>query len=159
MKCGIWHRHAFSTTLILAIWAGPSFGHPPDPFKIPKNAIAEPHLNRVTKNEAKALIASLQYAQLKLAASEATWFDLYLGAPASYDVTDITPRAAFLKMQFDRAFLITRVGQSKPLPETYRIVISPHGNGELIWQITINTNADHGTLNKVEMYYGPPAPY
>jgi hypothetical protein len=60
-------------------------------------------------DEAAALIDKLKDAQKRLKGGEELTFQLLSGAPALSAMTKVSPRDAFLRMPFEKAFIIERV--------------------------------------------------
>jgi hypothetical protein len=115
-------------------------------------------LRDISPAEANRLISRLQELQRQLRAGEELSFELLSGAPASYPMTDVSPRQAFLQMVFDRPFRVERARASGPLWRPFRMVLLPNGPGQLIWEVEVVLGAND-RVERVQMIYRPPAPY
>lgn len=108
--------------------------------------------------DATLLIAKLEEAQRRLRAGEFQPFELLAGSIASYDETNIPPRAAFLQVPFDKVWDIERVHTDNPLWQPYRLAYAPAGLGQLYWDIEAVLGVN-GNIERVTMIYKPPAPF
>lgn len=118
---------------------------------------ANRQLSGLDAAQANALIGRLQDAQRRLSAGEQLFFELLAGAPASYPMTEMPPRRAFLDMAFERAVIIERVPTSNRLWQPYRLVIASNGPGQLIWDIEVVLGFGDD-IERVTMIYRPPPP-
>lgn len=107
--------------------------------------------------EAEALIAKLDQLQRRLRGGEAVFFQLLSGAPASYPMTTVSPREAFLQLSFEGTASIERVPASNPLWQPFKLVITPNGPGQLMWDVEVVLGIN-GQVERVEMFYRPPPP-
>ena len=108
-------------------------------------------------SEATALISQLKDVQRSLKAGGRLTFHLLSGAPASNPMTKISPREAFLRMPFEKAFIVHRVKTDNRLWRPYKIAIKPVGTGRFIWRVEV-VRGFSDNLERVEMFYGPPPP-
>jgi hypothetical protein len=115
-------------------------------------------LQAIGADEAAALIATLRDLQQRLRAGETLTFELLSGAPASYPMTETSPRASFLGLPLDRVFSVERVPTDNRLWRPHRLVIAPDGPGRLIWDVEVVLGAT-GNVERVQMIYRPPPPF
>lgn len=108
--------------------------------------------------EAVALIDQLEDAQKKLRSGEKLAFELFSGAPVLDPMTKVPPRDAFLKMPFEKAFIIRRVETDNRLWQLYKIAVKPTGSVGSIWDIEA-VRGFSGEIQQVQMRYGPPPPF
>lgn len=108
--------------------------------------------------EATELIEQLKDAQSKLKAGEKLYFELLSGAPALDPMTKVSPRDAFLRMPFERAFIIKRVETDNRLWQPYKIAVRPTGSNGSIWDIEA-VRGFSGEIQQVRMRYGSPPPF
>lgn len=111
----------------------------------------------LTQEDAISLIARLRDAQGKLRADEFQAFELTSGSIASYEMTKISPRDAFLLLPFESAWKIERISTKKGPHPTYRLFISPQGLGQLYWRVDVSLGFS-GSIERIAMSYRPPAP-
>ena len=131
----------------------------------PAGALAQPaggtaglRLQAIGADEAAALIETLRNLQRRLRAGETLTFELLSGAPASYPMTETSPRAAFLGLPLDRAISVERVRTDNRLWRPHRLVIAPDGPGRLIWDVEVVLGVA-GNVERVQMIYRPPPPF
>jgi hypothetical protein len=131
----------------------------------PAGALAQPaggtaglRLQAIGADEAAALIGILRDLQRRLSAGETLTFELLSGAPASYAMTETSPRTAFLGLPLDRVFSVERVRTDSPLWQPHRLVIAPDGPGRLIWDVEVVLGVT-GNVERVQMIYRPPPPF
>lgn len=108
--------------------------------------------------ESEALIATVIAAQNKLREGETLHFRLLSGAPASYPTTLMSPREAFLGADFSRPFSIEPRPSSTPLWRPYRVILTPDGPGELLWEVEVVLGGQD-RLEQVQMLQRPPHPF
>ena len=111
----------------------------------------------IERAEAQALIERLAAGQRSLSDGTA-YFDLLSGAPASYSTNEISPRDAFLALDWSDVRFVKRFETGNRFQKGYRLSVMPEGLGQLFWEVTVILGAE-GDLERVEMYYRPPAPF
>ena len=112
----------------------------------------------VSAEEAEALIGKLQDAQRRLKAGDnQLFFELVAGSLASYDMTKVSAREAFLQVQFDKVWNIERVPTDNRHWQPYKLSYAPNGLGQLYWEIEAVLGFE-GKIERVAMIYKPPAP-
>jgi hypothetical protein len=116
------------------------------------------YLNGVTRQQADELVAKVKEAQRKLKGGEKLYFDLLSGAPAAYDMNGVPPRAAFLKTDFDRTWNIEHKDSGNPLWQPYRLSVISTKLGEPYWDVEVVIGVN-GQIERIEMFYRPPAPF
>lgn len=161
------HEAGTVATLVGKAGGGPyrqiALEMPDDPDRTPKSAIIcsslpnVGHLQDLDCSEATALIGQLKDVQRSLKAGGRLTFHLLSGAPASDPMTKISPREAFLRMPFEKAFIVDRVKTDNRLWRPYKIAIKPVGTGRFIWRVEV-VRGFSDNLERVEMFYGPPPP-
>ena len=119
---------------------------------------ASPSLRGLSAAEADELIDKLQDLQRRLRRGENLVFELLSGAPAFYPMTTVSPREAFLRMNFDEAGFIERVQTDNRLWQPYRLVFAPNGPGRTIWDVEVVLGIN-GDAERVTMIYRPPPPF
>ncbi len=124
----------------------------------PTKLHALPQLRGMTAEEAAALIAKVADAQEKLKNEEQVAFELLSGAPAFYSMTRTTPREAFLRLPLAKTFSVERKATENSLWQRYRIIVLPDGPGKLLWDVEVVLGIN-GLIERIEMLYGPPAPF
>ncbi|WP_439567328.1 hypothetical protein [Sphingopyxis sp.] len=124
----------------------------------PSQAAPQMQLRGLTDDEAKALIAKVADAQAKVKKKDQVFFELLSGAPASYPMTRIAPRDAFLRLPLAKTFSVERKTTDNKLWQPYRIVVLPDGPGKLLWDVEVVLGSN-GQIERVEMFYRPPAPF
>jgi hypothetical protein len=132
----------------------------PAAFALPALAPAAPQmqLRGLTDDEAKALIAKIADAQVKVRAEGPVVFALLSGAPASYPMARTSPRDAFLGLPLARIFSVERETTDNKLWQPYRIIVLPDGPGKLLWDVEVVLGFS-GQIERIEMLYRPPAPF
>ena len=115
-------------------------------------------LRGLSDEEATALIAKIEDAQLRLRAGESQSFELLAGSIASYEMTKSPPRDVFLQVPFGKVWNIERVRTDNRLWQPYRLSYSPNGLGQLYWDIEVVLGFN-GDIQRVLMIYKPPAPF
>jgi hypothetical protein len=144
--------------LALAFAAMPIEAHS-EPFANPQTA--QPirrHLTGINDQEADELIAKVKAAQRALKSGEKLYFDLLSGAPASYEMNDVSPRTAFLSANFDRTWRVEHQDSGNPLWQPYRLSVISTKIGQLYWDIEVVIGAN-GQIERIAMFYRPPAPF
>jgi len=114
-------------------------------------------LRGLSAAEAEALIGQLRDLQRRLRSGEAIFFALLSGAPASYPMTRVSPRDAFLSLSFDRVERIERVQTGNRSWQPFKLELTPNGSGGLYWDIEVALGF-YGQVERVEMMYMPPPP-
>ena len=104
------------------------------------------------------MIDKLKQAQTRLHSGEELYFDLLSGAKASDRMARVSPREAFIKMSFEKAFIIARVRRGK-LTQSYRFAYKPAGAGQEIWDVEVLLGFSDERIFRVQMFYGRPAPF
>jgi hypothetical protein len=143
----------------------------PDPAQDVRNAIrAVDEQNQATNRGSRErsartealsdaqVIAVLKDLQTRLRAGENVVFELLSGAPASYEMTRVSPRDAFLQLDFAQARAIERVPTANRLWQSYRLKVLPDGPGRPLWEVELIVGAG-GNAERVSMVYKPPAPF
>ena len=115
-----------------------------------------PRLSRLSSAEAEALIEKLNDLQRRMRRGERLYFRLLSGAPASYSMTTVPPREAFLAMRFENPLSIERVGPDNRLWQSYKLVFAPNRPG-LLWNVEVVLGFN-GDVESVEMVHEPPPP-
>jgi len=108
--------------------------------------------------EADALIRTLRELQSRLRRGDQLTFELLSGALASYPMTRVPPREAFLALSFDDLLSIERVATSNRLWQPHRFVFTPNPPGQLVWDVEVVIGIN-GNVERVEMTYRPPPPF
>ncbi len=121
------------------------------------SAAATPRLTGLTAEEAQALIAQLANLQRRLRAGEPVVFRLLSGAPASYPMTNVAPREAFLALRFQSAFSIERLRTDNRLRQPFKLTIV-EGPNRPIWNVEVVLGLN-GDVERVELLYEPAAPF
>jgi hypothetical protein len=118
----------------------------------------------LTQSEREAVVAKLQKAQGDLKAGRWVPFTLLLGAMASNEKTKVTPRDAFLSLDFARAQGFTRDRTSNLLWQPVRLTyidgsysFGPMGRVPFFWQIDVVLGFDD--IQQVSLLYRPPDPH
>lgn len=86
------------------------------------------------------------------------FFPLLAGAPASYEVNGTGPRDSFLTLEWRHLRFAELLETGNPYSRGYRLSVMPDGLGQLYWDVRVVLTADGG-IGRVEMLYGPPAPF
>jgi hypothetical protein len=120
-------------------------------------ATVHARLRGLSSAEAEVLIAKLRELQSRLRGGEAVFFQLLSGAPASYPMTTVSPRDAFLGLTFDDIESIERMQTGNRLWQPFKLVLTPNGPGRLFWDVEVVLGF-YGQVERVEMMYRPPAP-
>lgn len=115
-------------------------------------------LRGLTDDEAKVLIAKVADAQAKVKRKYPVTFELLSGAPASYPMTRVAPRDAFLRLPLAKIFSVERKATDNKLWQPYRIAVLPDGPGKLLWDVEVVLGVN-GQIERIEMLYRPPAPF
>ena len=115
------------------------------------------HLAGLAREDALSLISKLRDAQCKLKGDEFQAFVLTSGSIASYEMTRVSPRDAFLRLPIEKAWKIERVSTEKRSQPIYRLFISPNGLGQLYWRVDVSLGFS-GSIERIAMSYRPPAP-
>ena len=148
-------NHFFSA-LCFAFVALPSAIHAETPTKI--EPPAKRQLINISEAKASQIVELLEDVQRRLKADEKQYFTLLSGAPASYDMTKVTPRDAFLQVRFDEVWEFRRVATINRLWQPFRLSYAPDGLGKLYWDIEVVFGLND-KLERVTMTYKPPAPF
>ena len=114
-------------------------------------------LSGLNVEEAAALIAQLEDAQRRLRAGEFQGFELLAGSIASYDMTEVSPRDAFLRVRFNEVWEVKKL-RADTLWQPYRLAYTPNGLGQLYWDIEV-MRGTNGSIRRVLMTYKAPAPF
>lgn len=112
----------------------------------------------IDRAEADGVVARLAAAQQALAGGEAAYFHLLAGAPASYPANASSPRDSFLALDWSDVRFVERMGTASERRKGYRLSVMPDGLGQLYWDVRV-TLAVSGAIERVELFYGPPAPF
>jgi hypothetical protein len=125
------------------------------------SAISAPstrQLRGITAEEVSALITKLEVAQQRLKAGEFVAFELLAGSIASYEMSTVSPREAFLQVPFEKVWQVERVPSDNPLWQPYELAYAPDGLGKPYWEIEVVLGAN-GAIQRVLILYKPPAPF
>ncbi len=109
----------------------------------------------ITEHEAEVLISKLKVAQDRLEAGQFQSFRLLAGSIASYDQTKVSPRRAFLYIDFDDVWEVKHLPNATNIGHSFRLAYAPDGLGKLFWDIKVTTDTTE-RLNIVSMIYRPP---
>lgn len=112
----------------------------------------------ITEYEAEILISKLKVAQQRLKAGQFQSFRLLAGSIASYDQTQISPRRAFLDIDFDEVWEVKYLPNTNSIGRSFHLSYAPDGLGKLFWDIKVTTGASE-SLELVSMTYRPPAAF
>lgn len=147
--------HMWKVLLVGGLIVSPTatWAEPTAPVPVP----AKRQLRGLTPDEATTLIAKLEDAQRQLRAGKFQRFELIAGSIASYPATKVSPRDAFLQVQFGKVWEIERGRTGNRLWQPYKLVYSPNGLGQLYWDIEIVLGF-YGDIERVLMVYKPPVP-
>lgn len=116
-------QRAFLTMVFVVSLAGAAMAQPAAELREPAR------LRGLTSAEAETIIRNLQAAQRRLRDGESLFFELLSGAPASYSMTMVSPRDAFLRMAFESPTSIERVQTTNRLWQLYKLIFEPNGPG------------------------------
>lgn len=116
---------------------------------------APPRLVHLSPAEAGALIAKLEDLQRRLKADEFVPTELLSGSIASYPMTNVTPRRAFLSLRFDQIFDIEHLPKGDTGWQQYKLTVTPNGLGQLMWFVEVYVSVN-GNIERVEMVYKKP---
>lgn len=112
----------------------------------------------VSPVEAERIIGILQELQRGLRAGEPLAFELLSGSIASFPMTGVSPRQAFLEIRFETASNFQRVEIDGPIisQQSYSLVVAPNGPHGWIWDIDVVVDRE---VEQVRMVYraAPPA--
>ena len=119
------------------------------------------HLKSLDASEASLLLGALRREQASLKNGEKAFFELYSGAPASYDQNRIGPRDAFVDLNLDHVWLIERKSPDGEIFPRYEITVAPNGFDAPVWklEVTMTWPRDVTRIIEVKMLYGPPPPF
>lgn len=131
----------------------PTFAQPTTPELAPQT-----QLRGLTADQASELIGKVADAQAKLKKNELVFFELLSGAPASYPMTRVAPRDAFLGLPLAKIFSVERASSDNKLWQPYRLTVLPDGPGKLLWDVEVIIGSN-GQIERIEMVYRPPAPF
>jgi len=112
----------------------------------------------LSASEATTLLATLADAQRGLRTGKFQSFELLTGSIASYPMTKVSARDAFLQVQFEEVWKIERGSRENPSWNPYRLSYAPDGLGRLYWDIEVVLGTA-GNIERVLMTYKPPAPF
>ena len=115
-------------------------------------------LSGLSAGEAAALLAKLEDTQRRLKAGEPQYFELLAGSIASFDMTKSSPRDVFLQVPFEKVWNIERIPSDNRSWQPYKLSYSPHGLGQLYWDIEVVLGFS-GNIERVLMVYRAPAPF
>lgn len=146
-------RHALLVGSLLVQGAA-GWAEAPGPLPVPQTR----QLRGLSANQASELLAKLDEAQRRLKAGEFQSFELIAGSIASYPATKVSPRDAFLGVQFGKVWQIERGPTDNPLWQPYKLSYAPDGLGQLYWDIEVVLGF-YGDIARVLMIYKPPAPF
>lgn len=118
---------------------------------------ARPQLTGVTEGEAAALVSQLERSQAALRAGEKPSFYLYAGAPSYYDAAKISPRDAFLALDWKKALWI-RTTDKGNYSKAYRLDVLPDGYGHLVNEVRVWVNTS-GEFERIDITSRPPNPF
>jgi len=116
------------------------------------------YLRGVTDQQADELIAKLKEDQKQLKEGKDLYFELLSGAPASYEMNNVAPRAAFLAADFGRIWEVEHKDSGNPLWQPYRLSVIHTALGEPYWDVEVALGF-YGQIEQVKMFYRPPAPF
>lgn len=142
--------------LVIALLVQPANG-----WSEKRSAIPVPEtrqLSGLSAEEAAALIGKLEDAQRRLRTGKFQSFELLAGSIASYDMTKVSPRDAFLEVPFKKVWDIEKVRTDNRLWQPYSLAYAPTGRGQLYWDIEVVLGIN-GNIERVLMIYKPPAPF
>ncbi|QYU69204.1 hypothetical protein J4558_03405 [Leptolyngbya sp. 15MV] len=111
----------------------------------------------IERAEADGVVAALVAAQKSLAGGEG-YFHLLAGAPASYPANATSPRDSFLSLDWEDLRFVERLDTGSERRKGYRLSVMPDGLGQLYWDVRVTLEVS-GAVERVEMFYGPPAPF
>lgn len=111
----------------------------------------------IERAEVDRVVAALVAAQNTLARGEG-FFHLLAGAPASYPANIASPRASFLALDWNDLRFVERLDTGSERRKGYRLSVMPNGLGQLYWDVRVTLEVS-GAVERVEMFYGPPAPF
>jgi hypothetical protein len=111
----------------------------------------------IERAEADGVVAKLVAAQHSLTEGQA-YFHLLAGAPASYPANSSSPRESFLALDWSDLRFVQRMETGSERRRGYRLSVMPDGLGQLYWDVRVTLEVS-GAIERVEMFYGPPAPF
>jgi hypothetical protein len=119
----------------------------------------EPQLQRLSRDEANAVINKLEQAQekVRLRAPLPVNFELLSGSWANHPMAELPPRDAFLQLKMDTIFSIERRSSDSLWP-LFRMSFMPEGPGKRYWEVDVLI-APTGQIERVAMVFKNPAPY
>jgi hypothetical protein len=147
----VWHALLLGS---LSVQSAVGWAETRSPLPVPQTR----QLSGLSVGEATALLAKLDKAQRELKAGRFQSFELLAGSIASYPKTKVSPRDAFLQVQFQKVWKIERGRRDNPLWQPYKLAYSPNGLGQLYWDIEVVLGVN-GAIERVLMIYKPPAPF
>lgn len=118
---------------------------------------ADTQLQGVSRETAQDLIGKLEAAQAALRQGRALTFALLAGAPASYEQAKVAPRDAFLGLSFTRPFAI-RAQEDRAGRKVYQVELLPNGPGQIVCDVEVVLGFG-GQIERIEIFYRPPAPF
>ena len=125
----------------------------------PPAAIHDVQLWNISPEATGDLIRKVKQAQEALRRGDDLYFQLLSGAPASYPMTETSPREAFLNADFSRPFEVRRVEEpDNPLWKRHKVTLIPNGLGNLMWDVEVVMGVNDN-IERVEMFYRPPPPF
>lgn len=117
-----------------------------------------PIIQGMTIEQANLLIRKMQDLQAKLRAGEKPYFELMSGANASLPSASISPREAFLQMQFDKAWMIDKRRTTNRLWQPVNFVFRSPDQPRLIWEVEVALGSDD-QVQRVQLIHKQPAPF
>mgnify|MGYP003386997037 CR=1 FL=1 len=148
---GHWHF-----LLVISLLVQPANGWSENVGNVPVPETRQ--LSGLNAEEATALIAQLEDAQRRLRAGEFQGFELLAGSIASYDMTEVAPRDAFLGVRFNEVWEVKKLRTDTRLWQPYRLAYAPNGLGQLYWDIEV-VRGTNDSIQRVLMTYKAPAPF
>ena len=137
----------------LALWGASALAQ-----DVAQSRLDETQLRGLTRQEAIGLVDKVKQAQARLRAGEPVYFELLSGAPASYPMTETSPRQAFLEADFDQPFDIERPPTNNSLWKAHALTLLPNGPGEPIWDVEVVLGVNE-QIERIEMVYRRPVPF
>ena len=131
-----------------------SFAEGPNVVRV---SIAPP-VSGLSPDEASTILGKLADAQRRLSNGQFENFELLSGSIASYEMTKVPPREAFLKVPFSNVSKIEKIQSERGVWQRYRLVYPPNGAGHLYWDIDVAIGPS-GDIEQVVMSYKPAAPF
>jgi hypothetical protein len=119
-----------------------------------------PQLTKISGEDASLLIDKIAQAQAALRSGKPSLFRLQSGSIASYDKADVSPRDAFLALDFSKPWSVERLSSATSRRQQHLITILPEGPGpdKLVWKIEVGLEVS-GAIATIAMMYEPVAPF